>query len=98
MRARTITDEMAPAAAKELAACAEERGIDEEHILCTMNEWEVVPRIAAAAGLMAQQQGSAQVNRTREQLLAEAEARIRTVREGVCLFMKGGVILPPERP
>ncbi len=98
VRARTITDEMAQAAAKELAACAEERGIDEEHILCTMNEWEVVPRIAAAAGLMAQQQGSAQVNRTREQLLAEAEARIRTVREGVCLFMKGGVILPPERP
>ena len=36
VRARTISDEMAIAAAMELAAYAEERGIDEDNIICTI--------------------------------------------------------------
>ncbi|HDH09549.1 MAG TPA: NADP-dependent malic enzyme, partial [Chloroflexi bacterium] len=48
VRARTITDEMALAAAHELARCAEERGIHEDDIAPRMDEWEVFPREAVA--------------------------------------------------
>jgi malate dehydrogenase (oxaloacetate-decarboxylating) len=41
IRARTITDEMAIAAARELARFAEEQGMSAEKILPRMDEWEV---------------------------------------------------------
>ena len=94
VRARTISDEMALAAAGELAACAEARGINDENIICTMDEWEVVPRIAAATALKAQEQGLAQLSRTRQQLMAGAIERITQVREAVRVLMKEGVIVP----
>ncbi len=97
VRARTISDEMAIAAAMELAACAEERGIDEGNIICTMDEWEVVPRIAVATAIKAQEQGLAQLSKTGVQIQEESAARIRSVREGLRLLMKEGLICPvPE--
>ena len=95
VRARTISDEMAIAAAMELASCAEERGISDDNIISTMDEWEVVPRIAAATALKAQEQGLAQRSRTKVQLMEEAAERIRQVRETVRLVMKEGGIVPP---
>lgn len=95
VRARTISDEMALAAAGELAACAQERGIDDGNIMCTMEEWELVPRVAVATALAAQNQGLAQISRTREELVKDATARIKRAREGVHLLMEKGVILPP---
>src|SRR5207245_11137348 len=50
VRARTITDEMCIAAAEELARVQEERGLDEEHIVPTMEEIDVFAREAAAVG------------------------------------------------
>jgi len=97
VRARTISDEMAIAAAMELAVCAEERGINEGNIICTMQEWQVVPRIAAAVALKAKEQGLAQLNKTREQLMEEATTKIRGVRHGLGLFMKEGLISPPPK-
>lgn len=97
VRARTISDEMAIAAAMELAACAEERGIDDNNIICTMEEWEVVPRIAASTALMAQKQGLAQLSRSKEQLMEDAVTRIGAVRDGLRLFMDEGVIPPVPR-
>lgn len=94
IRARTISDEMAIAAAMELAVCAEERGLNDGSIICTMDEWEVVPRIAAAVALAAQEQGLAHVSRTREELVAGATARIKAAREGIRLLVKEGVISP----
>src|SRR5947208_6522883 len=44
VRARTITDEMCIAAARELALVAEEKGLDEEHIVPTMEEIDVFAR------------------------------------------------------
>ncbi len=58
VRARTITDEMCIAAAYELARCAEDRGLTEDHLLPTMNEWEVFPREAVAVAKMAMKQVS----------------------------------------
>jgi malate dehydrogenase (oxaloacetate-decarboxylating) len=97
VRARTISDEMAIAAAMELAVCAEERGINEGNIICTMQEWQVVPRIAAAVALKAKEQGLAQLNKTREQLMEEATTKIKGVRDGLGLFMKEGLISPPPK-
>ena len=97
VRARTISDEMALAAAMELAACAETRGINDENIICSMDEWEVVPRIAAATALKAQEQGLAQLSQTKQQLMAGAIEQITCVREAVRALMKEGVIAPPPR-
>lgn len=61
VRARAITDEMAIAAAHELALCARERGIHEDSILPTMDEWQVPMRLAVATPTKAQEQGLARV-------------------------------------
>lgn len=98
VRATTITDEMAIAAAEELARCAEEKGLDEEHILPTMEDWEVFPREAAAVGVKAQEQGVARLSLSQEELLARAADTIRQAREMTRLLMEKGLIPPvPER-
>jgi malate dehydrogenase (oxaloacetate-decarboxylating) len=94
VRARTITDEMALAAAHELARCAEERGIHDENILPRMEEWEVVPRVAAATAMKAQEQGVARLTRSAGELRDAAAARIRQAREAARQLMEGGLIPP----
>jgi len=94
VRARTITDEMCLAAAHELAACARERGISEENIAPTMDEWEVFPREAVAVGLKAIEQGIAGLVMTREELYAKAEATIRRARQETGCLMREGYIAP----
>jgi len=97
VRAKTITDEMALAAAHELARCAEERGIDEENIAPNMDEWEVFPREAVATAMKAQEQGIARLQKTREQLYEEASSIIRQAREATQCLMREGFIAPaPE--
>lgn len=92
VRATTITDEMAIAAAEELARCAEEKGLDEEHILPTMEDWEVFPREAAAVGVKAQEQGLARLSLSREELLTRASDIIRQAREMTHFLMEKGII------
>ncbi len=92
VRARTITDEMALAAAYELARYAEERGIHEEDIVPRMDEWEVFPCEAVATAMKAQEQGVAKLRKTREQLYKEASTTIRQAREAIHCLMKEGFI------
>ena len=94
VRARTITDEMAIAAAEELALCAEERGIHEENIVPTMDEWEVFPREAVAVALKAQEQGVARLSLSREELYDMAETKIRQARDMVQFLMEKELIPP----
>ncbi len=94
VRAKTITDEMCIAAATELAKCAEERGLSEDFIAPTMEDWEVFPREAAAVGMMAQQQGIARVKATREELYKEATEIIKRARDLTQTMMKDGFIRP----
>jgi malate dehydrogenase (oxaloacetate-decarboxylating) len=94
VRATTITDEMAIAAAEELACCAEERGLDEEHILPTMDDWEVFPREAAAVGMKAQEQGLARLSLSREELLDKAKRIIQQAQE-LTRFMMERELIPP---
>ncbi len=97
VRATTITDEMAIAAAEELARCAEERGLDEEHIVPTMGDWEVFPREAAAVGVKAQEQGVARLSLSHEELLSKARQIIRGAQDLTHFMMEKGLISPvPE--
>jgi malate dehydrogenase (oxaloacetate-decarboxylating) len=95
VRARTITDGMARAVARELAGFAESRTICDDDILPRMDEWEVFPRVAAAAGLAAQDEGVARLTRSREALLADAARIMRGAREAVGVLMREGLIAPP---
>jgi malate dehydrogenase (oxaloacetate-decarboxylating) len=94
VHARTISEEMAHAAAHELARFAEERGIDEENIVPRMDEWEVYPRVAVATAMMAQEQGLARLSKSREQLQGEARRTIYQAREATRLLMQEGLIAP----
>ena len=79
-RASTISDEMTIAAALELASYAEERGLREDAILPTMVDWEVVPRVAAATAMKAQELGLSPMTRTRGQYIEAAACRISNAR------------------
>jgi malate dehydrogenase (oxaloacetate-decarboxylating) len=96
VRARTITDEMAMAAAHELASCAEARGLKEGYILPTMDEWEVVPRVAVATASKAQEQGVAQLRRSPDELRRSAEEKIKDARKALEALTSAGVIPPPS--
>lgn len=98
VRAKAITDEMAIAAAHELALCARERGIHEESILPTMEEWQVPMRLAVATATKAQEQGLATVARTRDQVHILAESKIRSAHEAMRVLLREGLIVaPPAR-
>ncbi|MGD8472623.1 MAG: NADP-dependent malic enzyme [Anaerolineae bacterium] len=94
VRARTITDEMAIAAAEEVACWQQERGLDEEHIVPTIENWEVFCREAAAVGVKAQEQGLARVNLSFEELLSMAEQTIRQAQDMTRFLMDKGFIQP----
>lgn len=81
VQARTITDEMCIAAAQELASLAEEQGIAPDHIVPSMEDWEVFPREAVAVGMKAQEQGVARLKVDRDELYKTAETIIRRARE-----------------
>ena len=92
VRASAITDEMCIAAARELAAYARDRGINEEYLIPTMGEWDVYPRIAVAVGMTAVEQGLAAVPLSRKDLSATAESIIKRSRKEVQLLMREEII------
>ena len=92
VRAKTITDEMCIAAAKEIAKCAEEKGITEDYIIPSMSEWEVFPREAVAVAMKAQEQGVARLKLTRQEIYERAEYMIKRSRELTDSMMKTGFI------
>jgi malate dehydrogenase (oxaloacetate-decarboxylating) len=92
--ATTITDEMCIAAATELAQCAEDKGLREDHLLPTMDEWEVFPREAVAVAKKAMEQGVARLHLSEKELFQMAETKIRRARDEVGLLMEKGIIAP----
>ena len=95
VKAKTVTDEMCVAAANALAEFAEEKGISEEYIIPTMDDWEVYPREAVAAALQSIKQGVARVKPSKEELWEKAVSIISTAREALQVFMKNNLIKPP---
>jgi malate dehydrogenase (oxaloacetate-decarboxylating) len=98
-RAVTISDEMALAAAMELALCAEEDGLREDAILPSMADWRIVPRVAAATALKAQELGLARVTRSREQYIEMATRRILDAQRTLQVLMREDLIaaMPTDR-
>jgi malate dehydrogenase (oxaloacetate-decarboxylating) len=90
--ATTITDEMCIAASLELAKCAEDRGLRDNYIIPTMEDWEVYPREAVAVGQKAIEQGIARVRLTPEQAFETASSIIRRARGEVKMLMDRGFI------
>jgi len=94
VRARTISDEMAIAASQEIARYAEEKGLSEEYIMPSMDDWEVFAREAVATAMKAQEQGLARLTKTREQLYQEAKKAIQESRALLGAQMSQGLIAP----
>ncbi len=86
VNATTITDGMCIAAAEELAKVAKDKGLREDYIVPTMDEWEVFPREAAAVGVQAIIDGVARNKLTHQELLEMAEFLIRNGRESTKLL------------
>jgi len=97
VRAKTITDEMCIAAATELARTAEDKGLSQDYIIPSMDEWEVFPREAAAVGAKAVEQAIAQKVMTKEELYKTAESIIKKARDQTKMLMQAGFIPDPDK-
>jgi len=94
VRARTITDEMCFAAATALADHVGDK-LDAEHIMPTMDDWEVFPREAAAVAMKAIEQGLARIQTTYEQEFEHATHIIKRSRDLTQRMMEEGFIAEP---
>ena len=92
VRARTITDSMAVAAAYELARVGEEEGLQEDKILPTMNSWEVFVREAAAVAIAALEAGVARKYVTWDEEYDHARALIEKSRMSLKVLMDEKII------
>jgi len=95
VRARTISDSMAIAAARELARFAKEKRLSETNIVPTMLDSEVFPRVAAAIGLSAQKEGLAGKSMSRGELIHRARTIIDRSKETVRAMIAQGIIPSP---
>ncbi len=97
VRAKTISDEMCIASARALAKFAEDKGLTQDYIIPSMDEWEIYPLQATETGLMAQKQGLARVKMSRSELYERAESIISRTHSIVKLLMEQGYIAPPPK-
>lgn len=95
VRARTITDSMCFAAADALAEYVGDK-LSVDHILPTMDDWEVYAHEAAAVGVKAQDEGVAGLTASYEELFEKARTMIGRSRRLTEMMMEEGFI--PEAP
>jgi malate dehydrogenase (oxaloacetate-decarboxylating) len=96
VRATAITDEMALAAARELATAAREHGLSCDRILPTMDDWTVYARVAAATAVQAQRDGVAHCELSPEQLQSRAARTIGRSRTVLQLLSREGFLGPVD--
>ena len=94
VRARTITDTMVIAAARELANFAKKKGLSRTNIIPNMLDWDVFPSVAAVIGEQAQREGLAGRSRTRSELFEEARRIIQQSRSLSSVLIEKGIIAP----
>ncbi|MCK4225603.1 malate dehydrogenase, partial [candidate division WOR-3 bacterium] len=97
VNAKTITDEMAIAASYAIAETAEKKGLREDYVVPTMDEWEVFINEAVAVGMKAMEQGIARIERTEEELREIASTLIGEARKQTQILMDAGWIKPPPK-
>lgn len=95
VRARGISTGMMLAAAHEISKFAEEQGLREDHIMPTMMDSALYPRVAAAIGQAAAEAGLARVKLSYEYLRESAEHRISRYQQSLKLLEKEGFLSSP---
>jgi malate dehydrogenase (oxaloacetate-decarboxylating) len=98
VRAKTISDEMCIASASALAKYAEDKGLREDYIIPTMEEWEIYPLQAVETGLKAIEQGLARKKMSRDEIYERAESIIKRTQNVVKMLMEQGLIKSPPNP
>ena len=97
VRARTISNNMAIAAAEELVAFARRRGLRADQLLPSMTDWTAAAGVAAAAGAAAVTEGLARNPLKREQLERLALDAIGQSRAAVAQLIEAGLIARPPQ-
>jgi len=99
VRAKTITDEMCIASATALAKFAEDKGLNENYIIPSMDEWEIYPMQATEVAMKCIEQGLARKKASRAEIHDGAAAIIERTQKIVKLLMAQGFIpAPPPEP
>jgi malate dehydrogenase (oxaloacetate-decarboxylating) len=96
VRATTISNGMAMAAARELSLVAREQGLHEDRILPPMDDLEAVLRVSVATAMQAQNEGTARLTRSAQQLREHAAAVIGRARAMTDCLTQAGLI--PQAP
>ncbi len=94
VRAKAVYDETLIAASMELARYAEEKGLSEEYIIPTMDEWESYVRVAAAVAAKTVSLGLARKSTTYKEELERAREIIGGARERWRKLWEAGLIKP----
>jgi len=99
VRAKTITDEMCIASAHEVAKFAEDKGLNDEYIIPTMDDTEVFVREAVAVGMKAMEQGIAQIKLSKAELTRQARKMISGAKKATKTLMREEIIakMPKEK-
>jgi malate dehydrogenase (oxaloacetate-decarboxylating) len=98
-RARSIPDEIVLAAARELADHAARHGLSAQHLLPTMDEHEVFPRVAARVATRSVELGLARRRLGYEEFLELARARMDRTHHLAAAMLRDGFTLPmPDEP
>ncbi len=95
VRAKTISDTMVIAAARELGRFSREKGLSETNIIPNMLDWDVFPSVAATIGEQAQREGLARRSGTRSELLEKAQRTMERARKVSSFLIEKGIIRPP---
>ncbi|MCS7095368.1 MAG: NADP-dependent malic enzyme [Thaumarchaeota archaeon] len=94
VRSRGITYDTAIAAATELARCAEEKGLNENYIIPTMEEWEVFPRVAASVAKQLSDIKLARSPTSYEEELVRANEIVKRTRKVIEMMLEIRAIKP----
>lgn len=98
VRASSITDAMALAAAQALAKASERQGLSENAIVAPMDDLDVAIDVAEATGLKAQERGVAGLVRSAQELRDSARQAIRRTRSALSALVERGVIAKAPTP
>jgi len=97
VKARAITDEMMIKASEALANFIPEHKLDEDHILPTMEDWEVYVHVAASVAEHAGKQGVARFPLSYDEAYVKAVKTIERSRKILTTLVKNNFIKPfPE--
>jgi malate dehydrogenase (oxaloacetate-decarboxylating) len=91
-RVKKINEPMIVKASKELALYAEEKGINSDYIIPTMEEWEVFPRVAAALAEAGVSENYARVRMSKNEFYERAREIISLNREMIEKMMDQDLI------